>query len=310
MKKILPMTVIVLATSIVPALAWFDQGHMMVAAIAYDQLTPKAKTRVAQLLALSKYPTNGMNDAGPADQAKAAFMIAATSPDAIKMDRTHFKDDGQDPTNTRKAPNPSRNSGFDDKYMHKYWHYVDIPFSPDGTALIQPPDVNARERIGLFRRTIASNAPDELKAFDLVWLLHLVGDVHQPLHATSRFTHAGIKGDTGGNDVKLCALPCKDELHAFWDGVPGDDMNVSTAIIAAGGLTKPDQALASRSDEAVWVQESFVAAQNSVYVDPVGVGNGPFALTVAYKANAKKVAEDRIALAGARLGNLLNTELR
>jgi len=212
--------------------------------------------------------------------------------------------------NTQKAPDPSRNSGFDDKFMHKYWHYIDLPFSPDGTKLVQPPQINAQERIGLLRKTIASDAPDALKAFDLVWLLHLVGDVHQPLHATSRFTHAGTKGDAGGNNVKLCKSPCKDELHAFWDDVLGKEETVSTAIIAAGGLPKPDQAQASKSDEAEWVQESFQAAQKWVYVDPIGVGNGPFTPNGAYKANAKKVAEERVALAGARLGNLLNTELK
>jgi hypothetical protein len=282
---------------------------MMVAAIAFDQLTPKTKARVAQLLALNKYPTDGVNDAGPADRAKAAFMMAATDADAIKKDRQHFKDDGEDPTNKKKAPSPGRNTGFNDKFMHKYWHYVDRPFSPDNTTLIQPPKINAQERIALFRKTLASKKPDRLKAFDLVWLLHLVGDVHQPLHATSRFT-AGHMGDRGANDVKLCALPCKDELHAFWDGVPGDDTSVSAAIAAASALAQPDPAKASISSEAAWVQESFQAAQDSVYVGPIGVGNGPFTLTDAYKADAKKVADERIALAGARLANLLNTELK
>jgi hypothetical protein len=58
----------------------------MVAAIAYDQLTPELKVRVAELLAHSKYPTNGMNDAGPADQGKAAFMMAATAVPAQKSE--------------------------------------------------------------------------------------------------------------------------------------------------------------------------------------------------------------------------------
>jgi hypothetical protein len=82
---------------------------------------------------------------------------------------------GEDPT---AAPDASRNTGFDDKNMHRYWHYIDQPFSPDGTPLAQPPSINAQERIGLFRHTIASaSVPDSLKAYDLVWLLHLIGDV-------------------------------------------------------------------------------------------------------------------------------------
>ena len=67
------------AAAVAPALAWDDQGHMMVAAVAYDKLTPPTKARVAALLALSQYPTNGVNNASAANQAKAKFMMAATA---------------------------------------------------------------------------------------------------------------------------------------------------------------------------------------------------------------------------------------
>jgi hypothetical protein len=293
-----------------PALAWDDHGHMMIAASAYDQLTPRAKTRVAQLLALNRYPTNGMNDASDADAGKAAMMMAATAPDAVRSDRSEFTDDGDDPTDHTKAPDPGRNSGFDDKFMHKYWHYIDIPFSPDHTALMQPPDINAQQRIGILRRTLASDARDGLKAYDLVWLLHLVGDIHQPLHATSRFTHDGTKGDRGGNEVKLCFSPCRDELHAFWDDVLGKGDSVSAAMRAAARLPSADPAEASKSDEAKWVEESFESAQNVVYKAPIGVGKGPFTTDEPYRTKARTEAEKRAALAAERLANLLNNELR
>src|SRR6516162_5452801 len=76
-----------------PALAWFDQGHMTIAAAAYDQLKPETKRRVAELLALSRYPTNGTNNASPEIAAKAAMMMAATAVDAIKKPQHDFKDD-------------------------------------------------------------------------------------------------------------------------------------------------------------------------------------------------------------------------
>jgi hypothetical protein len=312
MKNIAMIVGLTLVATIGPAAAWNDHGHMMVAAIAYDQLTPKTKTRVAQLLALSTYPTNGRDNASAGDQAKAAFMMAATAPDAIKSDKTHFKDDGEDPTNTKRAPDASRNTGFDDPYMHKYWHYIDLPFSSDGTPLVQPPNINAQECIALFRKTLASSAPDAEKAYDLVWLLHLVGDIHQPLHATSRFTQAGNKtsGDIGGNSVKLCVAPCRDQLHGFWDDVLGSSENVSAAISAGRALPKADPALAAKSGEAVWVQESFQDAQKVVYVEPIADGNGPYTITAEYKAAAKVEAGKRVALAGARLAKLLNTELK
>ena len=291
-----------------PAAAWDDQGHMMVAAVAFDHLTPHTRSRVAALLLLNQYPTNGTNNAAARDQKKAAFMMAATAPDAIKRDRRNFHDDGEDPT---RAPDAARNTGFDDNNLHKYWHYIDVPFSPDGTPLMQPPTINARERIGLFRRTLASpDAPDALKAFDLVWLLHLVGDAHQPLHATSRFTHADPTGDDGGNKEKVCTPTCGVKLHSFWDDVLGPSESVSAAINAARSLPTADPARAGVSDEATWVAESFQAAQQFAYAAPVGAGNGPFHLDSRYKANAKTLARDRVALAGMRLANLLNNELK
>ena len=68
--------------------------------------------------------------------------------------------------------------------------------------------------------------------------------------------------------------------------------------------------MAAISDETVWIDtESFEAAKTSVYVAPVGVGPGPFTLDQTYKTAAKKIAEERIALARARLANFLNANL-
>jgi S1/P1 Nuclease len=290
-----------------PALAWDDEGHMIIAAAAYDLLTPQTRARVATLLALSEYPTDGVNDAPDADRAKAAFMLASTAPDAIKRDRQRFVDDGEDPA---KATDPGRNTGFDDPYMHKYWHYINKPFSPDGTPLAPPAQVNVLERIALFRKVIASDAPDAPKSYDLVWLLHLVGDAHQPLHATQRFTQSTPSGDRGGNTVKLCEPPCRDQLHALWDDLLGKNHTVSAAIRAARDLPQPDPEKAAVTDAAAWIDESFQSAQQFAYAPPVGVGNGPFALSADYKANAKAEARKRVALAGARLARLLNDELK
>jgi hypothetical protein len=86
--------------------------------------------------------------------------------------------------------NAARNIGYADKLRHQYWHYLDPPFSPDGTA-VRPPDlVNALTQITVLKAVLASNARDNVKSYDLVWLIHLVGDAHQPLHPTSRFTAA------------------------------------------------------------------------------------------------------------------------
>jgi hypothetical protein len=290
-----------------PAAAWDDFGHMLVAAVAYDQLTPATKARVAALLALNRYPVNGFDDAAPAERDKAQFMMAATAPDAIKNTRYGFADDGDD---GRVAPDAGRNAGFSDPLMHKYWHYIDLPFSPDGTETNPAAPVNAAERIGVFRRVIASDAPDALKAFDLVWLLHLVGDIHQPLHATTRFTVDAPQGDAGGNLVRVCERGCRHNLHAFWDEVLGKSESVAIAIQAADELPAADASDVAMHSEMVWARESFELARMVAYAYPVGANLGPVTLDESYRAQALAVAERRAALAGARLARVLNLELR
>ena len=71
-----------------------------------------------------------------------------------------------------------------------------------------------------------------------------------------------------------------------------------------------DRIVGCIDDEAVWVDESFQAAQQFAYRAPIGAGNGPFTLTNAYKTAAKNEARKRIALAGVRLANMLNDELK
>jgi hypothetical protein len=79
---------------------------------------------------------------------------------------------------------------------------------------------------------------------------------------------------------------------------------------AARLLPPADPTEAAIKDEALWIDESFRIAQESVYVDPIGNGTGPFALTIDYRNHAKRVALARAALAAARLANILNNELK
>src|SRR5262249_19243052 len=201
--------------------------------------------------------------------------------------------------------------GYDDKVIHRYWHFVDLPFSRDGTDLKQPKKPNALTQIIVFRNTIRSNAAnDDVKSYDLVWLLHLVGDVHQPLHATARFSRWSPDGDRGGNDVLLCEDPCKKNLHSFWDQAAGTGTGVTAIAKAADNLDEAEADEVEISDPQKWIEESFEIAKASVYKRPIGAGNGPFTVTASYKASARTIAEERIALAGGRLAKLLNDYLR
>ena len=297
------------------AFGWNDRGHMTVAYIAYKQLTPVARDRANALLKLNpKYADWGARvdkdwpAATAADKDMLIFMVAATWADQIKRDSNYTRDGAQSGNRPDGSPDPGKNTGYDDMLMHKYWHFIDTPFSTDQTALPAIPTPNAQERIALFRQVLASTSGDPLKSYDMVWLLHLVGDIHQPLHASTRVSSTDPEGDAGGNSVKLDCSKC--ELHAFWDDLLGTSNNLKTTVKAARKLAKANAALAAKSDEKEWVAESFQEAQSTVYAAPVGAGDGPFTLTESYKKTAGTLAKQRVALAGTRLANLLNTELK
>jgi hypothetical protein len=327
MKLTQAVLALALAVAAAPALAWDDVGHMTVAAIAYDRLTPAARGRAAALLKLNPQYQDWRAVAMGEDEDRVAFLMAAAWPDFIKRSGG-FDDDGEVP----KGPDAARNTGYGDKLMHKYWHYVDLPFSPDGTPLAATRTPNAQTQIAIFSQTLRMSAADAaLRSYDLVWLLHLVGDVHQPLHATSRFDHAHPNGDAGGNQVRICGAGCG-PLHAYWDNLlepavghieatcraqnllPTDArcsaLKVAAALANARAAAPPGRRLVADADEAHWIAESFALAKTQVYSAPVGVGKGPYNLDGGYEHAARRTAEMRVALAGARLANLLNQALR
>ena len=301
--------------------AWAPIGHMAVCYVAYSRLTPATKTRVAELLKRNPDYASWEKQIPPStsaeDHDRIVFMIAATWADDIKGE-PNYSDDGPDP-NTPNGASSSQNIGYDDLYRHQYWHFVDIPFSSDSAQLPPIPAPNAQTQIVAFRAVLASAQPDALKSYDLVWLLHLVGDIHQPLHATARVAKAELKGDAGGNFVKLVgdALP---NLHAYWDNLPGSDCKFcEKKVLCAqraevfGKNVKPAAGKAAHNlDTAAWVRESFLAAQKDVYRPPIGSGDGPFTIVPEslYDRGAYRVAQKRIALAGARLAEMLNRELK
>lgn len=236
-------------------------------------------------------------------------MIAATWPDQIKSDKTYHSDGthgGNRPPTDGTADN---NIGYSDHARHKYWHFIDTPFSTGSVSLPPVPTPNLQDRIVTFRAVLKSNQPDELKSYDLVWLLHLMGDAHQPLHCATRVSASDPDGDDGGNGVALNCNGC--ELHAFWDQAIGTSSSFKTIIKKAKTLPSADGTAAADLNEADWADESFKAAKKTAYkYPPIGKGHGPFSPTTGYKASVGSVSEKRIALAGARLANVLNDELK
>jgi hypothetical protein len=299
-----------------PTMAWDSFGHMEVAAVAWDQMTPKARDRAITLIKLNPNFDQWVVHGVPAETAsKFAFIHAATWPDLIRTEPGYHNDGprgGDLPPNT---PEASQNIGYADKARHKYWHFIDNPFTTDGSPLAPPSAPNAQTQIAAFREMLpsTSSANEDKRSYGLVWLLHLVGDVHQPLHATSRFSKALAGPDNGGNEVRIDCSPgvsCLEatELHAFWDDLLGpNNAQPSTVVAAAGTLPKAEETLTSIADETVWIEESFQLAKSDVYKSPpIGATKEPSTITQEYKDNGQKIAKERIALAGARLAHLVN----
>jgi hypothetical protein len=289
---------------------------MQVAAVAYDMLSPTAKARCAALLRLNPSYANWIAGAHESAQDRTAFLRAATWADAIKSDKT-FTDKKDD----QAASTASQNIGYADKLRHRYWHFIDVPFSPDATPLTVTPAPNAQTQIVAFRAVLSTpGANEDVKSYDLSWLLHLVGDVHQPLHCSTRFDVADPHGDRGGNNVlitgnvspticddpRFCPYGPPHELHAFIDDITGSSYCLAEVDASIAGLPKPTQAQLANLDEASWVAEGAALAQSAVYIAPIGVGDGPFTIDDSYQSSVLALGKRRIALAGARLAALLN----
>ena len=293
--------------------AWNSRGHMMVAAVAYQKLTPQMKDRVEALLLLNPDRDHWIDlipaGTSAARQKMMIFMLAATWADRIKSNPDYHTDGTHNGNRPPPDATAGQNIGFDDLARHKYWHFIDTPFTLDGTTLPSLPTPNAQTQLGLFREVLGSaTSSEQLKSYDLSWFLHLLGDVHQPLHCSARVSATQLEGDDGGNGVKLTSPA---NLHSFWDGVLGSGDAPATALAAIASLPPAPASAVNDLDIAHWIEESFQAAQVMVYKQPpIGAGAGPFTLTPTYKTAAQKLAAKRIALAGARLAKLLNEELK
>ncbi|MGO8047896.1 S1/P1 nuclease [Rhizobium johnstonii] len=315
----------ILTTFPTASYAWWDSGHMRVAAIAYEQLSAQAKAEASRLLKLNpKYgewaaavPAKPDGTSGDVD--RYVFIRAAVWADDIKTYKKYRDASGND---TATSPDASRNIGYADTLIHDYWHYRDIPFSTDGSTWPPQDPVNAETQIRLFTTALPVSAgkTDDIRSYDLSWLLHLVGDVHQPLHSTAYFNKALSKkwrdqgktdvGDRGGNEIMVVPADGKAvKLHFYWDGMFGGYSTPLGAIAdnRTDNIPAPSDAFAKEADPARWLEESHDLALQFVYSAPVALDpTQPVQLTREYEANARKVAEVQISLAGYRLANLLN----
>lgn len=307
MFRRLALSAVLFGFTLAPVRAWDPIGHMLVGQIAYDQLTPPAKAAVDA--AIARFNEKDSPHDAPYDPVTIACWM--------------------DDIRSRPEMKP-----------FAVWHYVNLPFTPEGLPV---PDESAGPNViwgiqkteGILTGKSTDPAIDKDQA--LAILIHLVGDIHQPLHTTSR------NEDAGGNKVKVGNLkdPLADlvfskggNLHFFWDSAyrrvyrdgkatvlyeaPLHDRNTPVAghkayakevRAEATALEKkyPHAMFREQGDVLSWAAESHGFGYDLGYQKlPKSNENRPVNLPAAYVDAARTCAEQRIVLAGYRLGNLLN----
>jgi hypothetical protein len=279
-----------------PTYAWNSTGHKAISLVAYERLTPAVRRRIDGLLA--KHPDYPKWIAGvPEDQrGRAAFMAASVWPDAIRND-PRFHDDDKPATPSI----PGLPEGA--QARHSGWHYIDVPFSMDGTATAPAVDSNALMELKEVQSV--EKTPESMQVYLLPWILHMTEDVHQPLHTMMRFTVDDPKGDRGGNDVRV-----KDgsNLHSYWDGRLGSDNTDDFIQELAATIEKqnPPQGSVDLQPEH-WITEGFDSRWQVYHFTGDGTRQNPAVLNDEYSVGARQLAMQRAALAGYRLAAFLNS---
>jgi hypothetical protein len=139
----------------------------------------------------------------------------------------------------------------------------------------------------------------------LMFVIHFVGDMHQPLHSSNH-------GDRGGNEVHIVFHGQPGNLHGLWDGGllarMGKEDDLFARLSAASARRRKKFAKGSVSD---WAEQAHKLAQQMVYGRlPNAAPDAALAIGADYERRADAVIELQIERAGARLAAVLNQDLQ
>jgi hypothetical protein len=283
---------VVLGCAPLVAWSWGDEGHEIVGLVADHYLESSTRDRLNALLASDH---SGLTaDSGIASESTWA-------------DRYRDSD---------------RDAGRSRYLQTREWHYVDLELdAPDERSACHdhpalPPDVVASrgdphdcivDKIGQFRVELANPrtaAPERLLA--LQFLLHLIGDLHQPLHAADDQDH-------GGNTVRVVLAGFRaGNLHQYWDTVFVERLGMNSAAVAA--LLLDDISPAKRREwasgtPAEWAMQSFALAKSVAYGKLPPAQDGRHVLGTDYADDATAAVRLQLERAGVRLAAVLNEAL-
>ena len=267
-----------------PASAYWEFGHQTVARIAYANVTPRTEAAIRRLLA--ETPLLDTPEC-PATTIEGASTWA----DCVKP-----------------LKGPDGKSRFGYAYN---WHFQDVNICQPFTLEEACKDGNCVS--AQITRDVAilkdRRAPAKARAQALVFLIHFVGDLHQPLHA-------GEKGDKGGNDVAAVYGgygPRRFNLHSIWDGTLAE-----RAITSGPSLVRRYPAAERRRIAAGtvtdWSRESWQVAHDVVYAsalhgDPCAPSPAKVTLDEATIEKIVPVARLEVERGGLRLAKLLDQAL-
>ena len=273
-------------------LAWSGSGHKVIAAIAYRQLSPSLKEKTVELL-MSHPDYEKWEIAFSAnsnlDFATFIFMRSSTWPDEIRR--------------------------LGSEHDHPHWHYIDYPLRAHKFLFedAPSPDDDALYAIAQCEKILAdTNASPRLRAVQLSWLIHLIGELHQPLHCSSFVNETYPEGDKGGNDFYVRPTERGIKLHSLWDGLlgtsgsPATDLNYGIQL-ESEFPNKSLQELEKSKTPKAWSLDSRTLALEKAYLNGNLKGGttaeSALPLPADYTKTAKAVAERQAVLAGYRLAS-------
>lgn len=269
-----------------PAYAWNAAGHRLTASIAWQQLSPTSRNFIAA--ALNRHP-DYMHWVESAHSTAAAdiFAEAATWPDDIRRD-PRFYNDGQEP------PTPFL-PGLGDTARHKNWHYIDLNKQGNVT------DGQLDRQIERLSQILRSTRKNQQISYALPWLLHLIADIHQPLHV-------GRDGDNGGNRIEIENPFNKRQpftnLHSYWDDLPGPPWLRGRRLEKKVANLLADYPAPVQGNVDSWREESH---QLLTIAYPREDGSLLPIITEDFNRKARQVADQRLVDAGYRIGRLLES---
>lgn len=251
--------------SAVPAFAWGKEGHEVVVRLAATRLTPAAQAGIKDLLDNT--------------DATDALVRYASWADEV---------------------------AYNGRDYSKHWHYVDIQITETGydKARDCKDDDCSVEQIGKEVAIIKDKTQSRTARVDaLKFLIHFVGDMHQPMHCSDN-------NNRGANEIKISGMGRKANMHKVWDTAVVNAIGKDGVEIAGklAPLITPDlEVLWGRGTPEEWTNECFAVAKH-VYQTTPGMIDAKTAIDLDpnYVVTVGPITVEQLAKAGVRLAYLLN----